>query len=50
VERRTNGLFNVSDFSLNPEVQQMITYYDDLNLYGYEAHNLGSLVIVNSGY
>lgn len=35
------GLFRVTDFDLNPEVQQMISYYDDMYLYAHVAFEIG---------
>ncbi|MFC6549102.1 RHS repeat-associated core domain-containing protein [Cohnella cellulosilytica] len=48
IEARTNlvignaapNLFKDSDFDLKQEVQQMIAYYDDANVYSYEALRL----------
>ena len=35
------GLFKESDFDLEPEVQQMISYYDDMYFYSDTAYEMG---------
>lgn len=38
------GLFEEGDFDLNPEVQQMISYYDDLYTYSTSAYEMGLII------